>query len=417
MMRFVLFLLAILYTSASYGQIICCGQIPLPIPVSLGGTALTALGSANQCLTTNSGATAMAWAACGSGTTYTAAASGGLNLAGTAFSLGDGVGITYTSPGQLTLTPTISTAQKQALQINGTYSSASVLTNRAVQDNSSYSGASGSSFASYDTDSTLSGTVTYNYFFGYEDRRTYSGSATLSTWASFTPYALQFTGSGTVTAYRGFQMTDVASTGGGTITEQDGIYVPDLTAGTTNIAVRMQVASGTNKYNIYQSGSAPSYFNGQVQFAAGQQWAGEVFVPSASQQINFATNADLIINGSSLIVTLCSCGDNANTYEPLFFKGSVITFNPGGTEGARFTGTGGGLSIGSTAAAGVGSLLVTATIKTGGYTVSGLPTGSVGMRAYVTDQTTACPVIGGSLTGSGAVTCPVFYNGSAWVSG
>lgn len=50
-----------------------------------------------------------------------------------------------------------------------------------------------------------------------------------------------------------------------------------------------------------------------------------------------------------------------------------------------------------------------------GYIVSTLPSGIIGMRAYVTDQTSACPSPGGSLTGSGSVTCPVFFNGSAWV--
>lgn len=54
-------------------------------------------------------------------------------------------------------------------------------------------------------------------------------------------------------------------------------------------------------------------------------------------------------------------------------------------------------------------------VKTGGYTVAGLPAGTVGARAYVTDQTAACVAAGAALTGGGAVTCPVFYNGSAWV--
>lgn len=49
------------------------------------------------------------------------------------------------------------------------------------------------------------------------------------------------------------------------------------------------------------------------------------------------------------------------------------------------------------------------------YTVSTLPTGVEGMRAYVTDAT--APTYLGALTGGGAVKCPVFYNGSAWVSG
>lgn len=51
------------------------------------------------------------------------------------------------------------------------------------------------------------------------------------------------------------------------------------------------------------------------------------------------------------------------------------------------------------------------------YTVSTLPTGAAGMRAYVTDQLTACPALGVALTGGGAVVCPAFYNGSAWVGG
>ena len=50
-----------------------------------------------------------------------------------------------------------------------------------------------------------------------------------------------------------------------------------------------------------------------------------------------------------------------------------------------------------------------------GYTVATLPTGVVGMRAYVTDA--ASPTFLGTLTGGGSTKCPVFYNGSAWVAG
>ena len=48
------------------------------------------------------------------------------------------------------------------------------------------------------------------------------------------------------------------------------------------------------------------------------------------------------------------------------------------------------------------------------YTVASLPVGTVGDRAYVTDATS--PTYLGTLTGGGVITCPVFYNGSAWVS-
>lgn len=52
-----------------------------------------------------------------------------------------------------------------------------------------------------------------------------------------------------------------------------------------------------------------------------------------------------------------------------------------------------------------------------GYTVGTLPAANAGDIAYVTDQTTTCAVTGAALVGGGAVTCPVFYNGSAWVGG
>jgi hypothetical protein len=54
------------------------------------------------------------------------------------------------------------------------------------------------------------------------------------------------------------------------------------------------------------------------------------------------------------------------------------------------------------------------TSKTGGYTVATLPAGVIGMRAYVTDAT--APTYLGALTGGGAVKCPVFHNGTAWIS-
>jgi len=52
------------------------------------------------------------------------------------------------------------------------------------------------------------------------------------------------------------------------------------------------------------------------------------------------------------------------------------------------------------------------------FTVATLPAaGSAGRRAYVTDQLTTCAAIGAAPTGGGAVVCPVFDNGTAWVGG
>ena len=50
-----------------------------------------------------------------------------------------------------------------------------------------------------------------------------------------------------------------------------------------------------------------------------------------------------------------------------------------------------------------------------GYTVSTLPTGVVGQRAYVTDA--ASPTFGAAVSGGGSVVIPVFRNASAWIVG
>ena len=48
-----------------------------------------------------------------------------------------------------------------------------------------------------------------------------------------------------------------------------------------------------------------------------------------------------------------------------------------------------------------------------GYTVATLPSGVVGDRVYVTDAN--APSYGATVAGGGAVTIPVFYNGTNWI--
>lgn len=67
-----------------------------------------------------------------------------------------------------------------------------------------------------------------------------------------------------------------------------------------------------------------------------------------------------------------------------------------------------------------GSFTATFQNKTGiiaymsvGYTVSGLPSGTVGDRDYVTDATSTTFM--STVVGGGSNTVPVFYNGSNWV--
>ena len=62
-----------------------------------------------------------------------------------------------------------------------------------------------------------------------------------------------------------------------------------------------------------------------------------------------------------------------------------------------------------------GKLDVAGTIKTLGYTVATLPAGVVGARAYVTDA--LAPTFGATVVTGGAITIPVFYNGTNWIVG
>jgi hypothetical protein len=52
--------------------------------------------------------------------------------------------------------------------------------------------------------------------------------------------------------------------GTGAITNSYGIYMDDLTTGTNNYGITSLVSSGTNKWNIYASGTAANYFAGNV---------------------------------------------------------------------------------------------------------------------------------------------------------
>ena len=62
-----------------------------------------------------------------------------------------------------------------------------------------------------------------------------------------------------------------------------------------------------------------------------------------------------------------------------------------------------------------GSAYVSTTIKQGTYTFATLPAGTVGMRSFITDSTSS--TFAASPIGGGAITVPVYYNGTAWLIG
>ena len=73
----------------------------------------------------------------------------------------------------------------------------------------------------------------------------------------------------TTSAAVSFWSADAIKGAGSTITNQHGLYINDQTQGTNNYGITSLVSSGSNKWNIYASGTAANYFAGNVQFAAG----------------------------------------------------------------------------------------------------------------------------------------------------
>lgn len=61
-----------------------------------------------------------------------------------------------------------------------------------------------------------------------------------------------------------FYAVDAVKGAGSTITNQHGLYIADQTQGTNDFGITSLVTSGTNKWNIYASGTAANYFAGNV---------------------------------------------------------------------------------------------------------------------------------------------------------
>ena len=72
----------------------------------------------------------------------------------------------------------------------------------------------------------------------------------------------------TVTNTYGFRAANTALGAGSAVTTQAGLYVDDLTSGANNYGVQTAVSSGSNKWNIYASGTANNAFAGNVRIGS-----------------------------------------------------------------------------------------------------------------------------------------------------
>jgi len=119
-----------------------------------------------------------------------------------------------------------------------------------------------------------------------------------------------------------------------------------------------------------------------------------------TERVFIGTSAPLISNAKFQV--------NGNIYSNAFVYGS--SFNSSLFQDAT-AGTKLQVISGSWVA---NKQILAPTLNTTGYTVATLPTGVTGATTYVTDAIS--PTYLGTLTGGGSVVCPVFYNGTAWVS-
>ena len=142
-------------------------------------------------------------------------------------------------------------------------------------------------------------------------------------------------------------------------------------------------------------------------------FAGNATTPSASNATITGSTSNTILNvpsGGTVRMRVANgdvftCTSTAATFP----SGVPVTIS---TTTESTSTTTGALKV--TGGVGVAKRLTAAVVSTTGYTVATLPAGTVGDRAYVTDA--LAPTYLGALVGGGAIKCPVFYNGAAWVS-
>ncbi len=107
----------------------------------------------------------------------------------------------------------------------------------------------------------------------------------------------------------GLWAQDVTKGAGSTITNQHGVYIVDQTQGTNNYGITSLVSSGTDKWNIYASGTASNYFGGNIGLGvAPSAWgssydvfevrnAGNALWSSAANDMKLTTN--VVHNGTN----------------------------------------------------------------------------------------------------------------------
>jgi hypothetical protein len=142
----------------------------------------------------------------------------------------------------------------------------------------------------------------------------------------------------TLTNAYGFYAFNASKGAGSTITNQHGLYVADQTQGTNNFGVASEVSSGTNKWNIYASGTAANYFAGKALF-------GHTSSANAGQ-INVLGTVRVVDAGAETNALLTTVTGSTSTIETRY--GTPLIFGTGATERLRIDASGSFLLGGTT---------------------------------------------------------------------
>lgn len=174
------------------------------------------------------------------------------------------------------------------------------------------------------------------------------------------------------------------------------------------------VTTGTQTFAGAKTFSSNAVINGMT---AGTYGGDQGFQVSNSKSLYFVTNGTLLnFEAGSAKLQVQIAGAGAYTQGALVYGGNTGYWRMG--SNMQLVGSAGYTSLG--AAGTVDLLKVSTTAITAdlpvvlkSYTVATLPTGVVGMTAYVTDA--SGPTYLATVSGGGAVVTPVFYNGTNWV--
>lgn len=210
----------------------------------------------------------------------------------------------------------------------------------------------------------------------------------------------------------GYRALNAVLGAGSTITNQYGFYVDDQTNGSNNYGAFLNVSSGSNKWNIYASGTAQNYFAGNV----------GVGTSSPTRKLHVVgSNATAFLADSGTDNTI-AIFQSSNAQANLDITGSGARFRIGAIGTGEFflsTGTtstyterlridsSGKVGIGTNAPAVTLAVSATDAMLVPAGTTAQRPTGAAGYIRYnsTTGQfegyTTAWGAIGGGATGGG----------------